>query len=85
MAHNFVLLKAGVKAEDFVNAAMNARATGFIPAEMQDKVIASKGLVGPGETVDVTFNAPMKPGSYTYLCSFPGHYMIGMKGELVVK
>jgi azurin len=85
MAHNFVLLKAGVKPEEFVNAAMDARATDFIPAAMQDKVIAAKGLVGPGETVDVTFTAPMKPGTYTYLCSFPGHYMVGMKGELIVK
>ena len=85
MAHNFVLLKAGVKPEDFVNAAMDARATDFIPPAMQDKVIVAKGLVGPGESVDVTFTAPMKPGTYTYLCSFPGHYMVGMKGELVVK
>jgi azurin len=85
MAHNFVLLKAGVKPEEFVNAAMNARATDFIPPDMQDRVIAAKGLVGPGETVDVTFTAPMRPGTYTYLCSFPGHYMVGMKGELIVK
>jgi azurin len=85
MGHNFVLLKAGVKAEDFVNAAMNARDTDFIPPLMQDKMIAAKGLVGPGETVDVTFTVPMKPGTYTYLCSFPGHYMAGMKGQLVVK
>jgi azurin len=85
MAHNFVVLKAGVKPEDFANAAMNARDTDFIPPSMQDKVITAKGLVGPGETLDVTFSAPMKPGRYTYLCSFPGHYMVGMKGELVVK
>ncbi|PYR89594.1 MAG: azurin [Acidobacteria bacterium] len=85
MAHNFVLLKAGVKPEEFVTAAMNARATDFIPSDMQDKVIAAKGLVGPGESIDVTFSAPAKPGTYTYLCSFPGHYMVGMKGELIVK
>jgi len=85
MAHNFVLLKAGVKAEDFANAAMNARDTDYLPPSMQDKVIVAKGLVGPGETVDVTFAAPTKPGTYTYLCSFPGHYMSGMKGQLIVR
>lgn len=85
MAHNFVLLKPGVKPEDFVNAAVDARATDFIPTSMQDKVIVAKGLVGPGEAVEVTFTAPTKPGTYTYLCSFPGHYMVGMKGDLVVK
>ena len=85
MAHNFVVLKAGVKPEDFVNAAMDARATDFIPPTMQDKVIVARGLVGPGERVEVTFTAPAKPGTYTYLCSFPGHYMVAMKGHLIVK
>jgi len=27
----------------------------------------------------------MKRGEYPYLCSFPGHYVGGMKGTLVVK
>jgi len=86
MAHNFVVLKAGVSPIEFTNAAMNARATDFIPPEMKDMVlVAAKGLVGPGETVEVTFTAPTKPGTYTYLCSFPGHYMAGMKGELIVR
>ena len=62
MGHNFVLLKAGVKPEDFVNAAMNARATDFIPPDMQDKVIAAKGLVGPGETVVVDGQLRLAPG-----------------------
>jgi azurin len=85
MAHNFVLLKAGASPLEFTNAAMNARDTDFIPASMKDKVLANTGLAGGGETVEVTFKAPMKPGTYTYLCSFPGHFAVGMKGELVVK
>ena len=85
MAHNFVLLKAGASPLEFVNAAMNARETDFIPPAMKDKVIAHTGLAGAGETVDVTFKAPTKPGTYAYLCSFPGHFAVGMKGELVVK
>jgi azurin len=85
MAHNFVLLKEGTSPVEFNNAAMNARDTDFIPPAMKDKVIANTGLAGPGETVDVTFTAPTKPGTYTYLCSFPGHYQVGMKGELIVK
>jgi azurin len=47
-------------------------------------VIAHTGLVGPGETVEVTFKAPAA-GTYTFLCSFPGHFAAGMKGTLVVK
>jgi azurin len=85
MSHNFVLLKAGVNPQDVATAAMTARETDFIPASMKDKIIANTGLAGGGETVEVTFKAPMKPGSYPYLCTFPGHFAVGMKGELVVK
>jgi azurin len=85
MAHNFVLLKEGVSPVEFNNAAMNARDTDFVPPSMTDKIVAHTGLAGPGETVDVSFAAPTKPGTYTYLCSFPGHYQVGMKGELIVK
>ena len=85
MAHNFVLLKAGVNPQDVANAAFNARATEFIPADMKDKIIAHTGLVGGGETSDVTFTAPTKPGKYDYLCTFPGHFSQGMHGTLTVK
>jgi azurin len=85
MAHNFVLLKAGVNPQDVSTAAMTARDTDFIPASMKDKIIANTGLAGGGETVEVNFKAPTKPGTYPYLCTFPGHYAVGMKGELVVK
>ena len=85
MAHNFVLLNKGAKVVDFVTAAMNARATDFIPADKKADVIASTALAGAGETVEVTFKAPAKPGSYNYLCSFPGHFAMGMRGKLLVK
>ncbi len=85
MAHNFVLLKEGVNPQDVSNAAMTARDTDFIPASMKDKILAHTGLAGGGETVEVTFKAPTKPGTYPYLCTFPGHYAVGMKGDLIVK
>jgi azurin len=85
MAHNFVLLKAGVSAMEVSNAAFNARDTDFIPAAMKDKILASTKTAGGGETVEVTFTAPAKPGKYEYLCTFPGHFAAGMKGTLTVK
>jgi plastocyanin len=48
-------------------------------------VIARTPLAGAGETVEVIFTAPAKPGSYPFLCTFAGHYQSGMKGVLVVK
>jgi len=85
MAHNFVLLAKGTDAAAFTNASATASATGYIPAQLKAKVLAATTLVGPGEVADVTFKAPAAPGSYTFLCSFPGHFVAGMKGVLVVK
>jgi len=85
MAHNFVLLTLDASPLEINNAALTARTTDFVPPTMQDKIIASTGLAGGGETVEVTFAAPAKPGTYTYLCTFPGHFAAGMKGQLIVK
>ncbi len=52
---------------------------------MKGSVLAFIPLLGPRETGEVTFTAPSEPGRYPFLCTFPGHYVIGMKGELVVK
>lgn len=85
MAHNFVVLKAGTDQVAFNKAAFTARETDFIPPAMKDAVLASTTLAGPGETVEVTFKVPAKAGDYAFLCSFPGHFALGMKGTLVVK
>jgi azurin len=85
MAHNFVLLTKTAVVTDFVTAAMNARATDFIPPDKKADVIAHTGLAGAGETVEVTFKVPAAAGDYTYLCSFPGHFQAQMKGTLTVK
>ena len=85
MAHNFIALKTGVDAAKFAQDAMTARDTEYVPAARKADVLASTKLAGPGETVEVTFKAPAKAGVYPYLCSFPGHFAAGMKGELTVK
>jgi azurin len=85
MGHNFVLLKPGTNAQEFANAGLEHRDTDFIAPQLKDQTIASTTLIGPGETAEATFKAPMKPDSYTYICTFPGHLAGGMKGALVVK
>jgi len=84
MGHNFVLLKPDASALEVNNAAFNARATDFIPESQKDKILAFTPLAGGGETVETTFTAP-KAGTYPFLCTFPGHFVQGMKGTLVVK
>ena len=85
MAHNFVLLKLGSDVDAFLKSAMNARETDYVPADQKAQIIASTKLAGPGETVETTFKVPAKAGTYPYMCTFPGQYTAGMKGQLVVQ
>jgi azurin len=85
MGHNWVLLAAGTDPVAFAAAGASEPGNGYIPSKMKDKVIAAIGILGPNETGEVTFKAPTAPGEYPFLCSFPAHCLIGMKGMLVVK
>lgn len=85
MGHNWTLLKAGVDVEAFDKAAAQAQATEYFPEQLKDEVIAHTKLLAPRKSDSVTFKAPDKPGDYPFLCTFPAHYQIGMKGTLTVK
>ena len=85
MKHNFVLLQADTDLMDYAMAAVMAKDTGYIPAAKKDKVIAKTDLAAGGQEVTVTFKAPAKPGTYPYICTFPGHFFANMKGTLIVK
>jgi azurin len=85
MAHNVVVLKLAADPAAFANAAMLARETDYIPPDMKAQVLAATKLAGPGETVEVTLKVPAKPGSYPFMCTFPGHFAAGMRGQLIVK
>jgi azurin len=82
--HNWVLVKGGddVAAKIDEQAATAGEAAGYIPSD--PNIIASVKLVNGGETGSASFTAPAA-GTYTFLCTFPGHYVAGMKGALTVK
>lgn len=85
MGHNFVVLDGQVPPEQFIEASQMQMANNYVAPELKEHVIASTKLLGPGEFDTITFNAPKDAGDYPFLCSFPGHYAIGMKGVLSVK
>jgi azurin len=85
MAHNVVVLAKGASAAKVNAAAAKAREQDFIPPEYRSDIVAYTGLAGGGETVEVTFTVPDEAGNHEFLCTFPGHYRLGMKGTLVVK
>lgn len=84
MGHNLVVMKPGSNPTAFANAAVMARDSDYIPAQMADQVLAHTKLLGPGESDSITFTVPAQAGEYTFLCSFPAHFMAGMKGVLAV-
>jgi len=85
MGHNWVLLKKGADVTAFATAAMTARETEYIPAGLKDQVLAHTELIGPRKSSEASFKVPSEPGEYPFLCSFPAHFLTGMKGVLVVK
>ena len=84
MGHNWVLVALDIDVQQFVVAAAEAVTTEYVPAK-NDKVLAATKLLGPKERDTVTFTAPNAPGRYPFLCSFPGHYQVGMRGVLIVE
>jgi azurin len=83
MGHNWVLLKPGTDVTAFATAAVTAKDTDYVPAAMKDKVAAWIKVLGPKQTADTTFKLETA-GDYTFICSFPGHFML-MKGVIKVK
>ena len=84
MSHNVVVLRLGTDAAAFAAAGVSARETDYIAPARKAQVIAATPMAGNGETVEITFKVPTAPGSYPYVCTFPGHFGAGMKGALVV-
>ena len=81
--HNWILAKNGQEDSIVTNGTAAGDANGWIKAD-DPGIIAHTKLIKGGESDSVTFDAPA-PGSYTYMCSFPGHYAGGMKGKLTIK
>lgn len=80
LSHNWVLVNPGKEAA-VAAAGLPAGPAGNYLTPGPD-VLAFTPLAQPGTDTEVTFKAPAV-GTYPYICSFPGHYMM-MKGTLTV-
>jgi azurin len=82
--HNWVLVKGGDDVAQKVDdaGATAGEAAGYIPSD--PNILASVKLLDGGASGNASFTAPAA-GTYTFLCTFPGHYVAGMKGTLTVK
>lgn len=84
MGHNLVVLKAGSDANAFSMAAASASATDYIPASLNDQVVDHTKMLGPKESDSITLTFS-EAGEYPFICSFPAHFQVGMKGVITVK
>jgi azurin len=57
------------------------KARHFVPDSAA--VIAVMGLVDPGRSGRLFLAVPRKPGTYQYVCTYPGHWRM-MNGKLKV-
>jgi azurin len=80
LPHNWALVAPGTQAKVAAEGLAKAPDAGFIVEG--PNVLAYTPLAPPGGTSEVTFTAPA-PGTYPYICTVPGHYLM-MKGVMTV-
>jgi azurin len=80
MGHNWVLVKTA-DVTTVANAGMSAGLANNYLTPGDPHVIASTKIIGGGQSTTITFPTSKlsKSGDYTFMCTFPGHYVI-MKG-----
>jgi plastocyanin len=71
--------KPGKVTIDFTNPATLEH---NVAIEQNSEVIAESELIGKGKT---SVTAELAPGTYTFLCTVPGHAEAGMEGTLTVR
>ena len=87
MLHNLLIVEPGATEEmgtlaDLLASQPDGLAREYIPTSA--KVLHATPLVQPGQEAKLVFTAPTRPGSYPYLCTFPGHWRL-MRGTLIVE
>ncbi len=86
MTHNVVIVEPGT-ANEVGNQAYTLGLKGYemnyIPEST--KVLYHTKLLEPGTSETIYFNAPLKPGNYTIVCTFAGHAMVMQSTFKVVK
>ncbi len=86
MQHNLVIVQMGAKetvgaAADKLAADPNGAEQNYVPR--MGEVLHATALVDPQQKAVLRFTAPTEPGSYPFICTFPGHWRI-MQGVMKV-
>jgi len=84
MPHNILFVYTEDDIRPVGVASLQAYQNEYVPEDKMDRIFAYTSLAVPGDTVEVTFTVPEEPGSYPYICTYPGHFT-QMQGRLVVR
>ncbi|WP_439883055.1 plastocyanin/azurin family copper-binding protein [Pontibacter sp. MBLB2868] len=82
MVHNVVITKPGMYKEVALAGAKVGASGNYVPES--PVVIAASSIALPGQTVELEFTAPAEPGSYDFVCTYPGHWP-KMHGVFIIK
>ena len=77
-------LRAVVNVEFAVDAfdmGLEAEKNAYVPD--LDEVLFHTWILQPESSETIYFTAPEKPGKYTFVCTFPGHYTL-MQGTITI-
>ena len=84
MLHNLVVVKPGMGAkvgEAALKLGLDGQKMDYVPTS--DDVLFNTSLLEPQKAQAIYFVAPTTPGEYSYVCTFPGHYLT-MQGTMRV-
>jgi azurin len=84
MLHNLVITKPGTADQVGLLAAnmgLNGERLNYIPKSSD--ILFHTRILRPKESDTIYFTAPAEAGDYTYVCTFPGHYVL-MRGTFRV-
>lgn len=85
MAHNIVITQpesADVVGRAAMNLGLDAGDLEYVP--ISGRVLYHTSMLEPGQVETIYIDVPDTPGDYTFVCTFPGHYMT-MRGILRVE
>ncbi|MEO8563507.1 MAG: plastocyanin/azurin family copper-binding protein [bacterium] len=85
MLHNLVIVKPGTGTkvgEEALKLGLDGARMNYVPRSSD--VLFHTALLEPTKSESIYFEAPSAPGEYTYICSFPGHW-VTMVGTMRVQ
>ena len=85
--HNLLVLMPGSlrgigREVDAMGATKEAKARHWVPDS--PKVLHVMAMVEPGDSGELRFIAPSRPGRYPFVCTYPGHWRM-MNGVMTVR